>query len=142
MKKENGSATLFVLSAILLIISILVILYILFIQGNNNQEKQIEKIQKEYNSKNESLEEAYNNSLKENEIQETEEQIKPYGKGDINYDGQVNQDDLDLMMQHVNKRITLEGEQFKRADINDDDDVNTGDLTLLSLYINNKNNNN
>ena len=46
------------------------------------------------------------------------------------------------MMQHVNKRITLEGEQFKRADINDDDDVNTGDLTLLSLYINNKNNNN
>ena len=30
MKKENGSATLFVLSAMLLIISILVILYIIY----------------------------------------------------------------------------------------------------------------
>lgn len=65
-----------------------------------------------------------------------EETIKPYGKGDVNYDGVVDQTDLDLVLNHINGRELLEGEEFKRADINDDNVVNTSDLTQIMQYVN------
>ena len=65
-----------------------------------------------------------------------EESIKPYGKGDVNYDGVVDQTDLDLVLNHINERELLEGEEFKRADINDDNVVDTGDLSQIMQYVN------
>ena len=49
MNKEKGSITLFVLVAMLLIIGVLAIIYIQISEKNNNQLKQIERIQEEYN---------------------------------------------------------------------------------------------
>ena len=138
MKKENGSVTLFVLIAMLLIVGVLAIIYMQVRQKNNNQMQQIEKIQEEYQSENSSLASIYNNALSENETKEDDDTIKPYGKGDVNFDGVVDNLDLNLVLQHVNGRIVLQGEQFERANLNNDGVVNSGDLSLLQSYINSR----
>ena len=138
MKKENGSVTLFVLIAMLLIVGVLAIIYIQVREKNNNQVQQIEKIQEEYQSENSSLASIYNNALSENVTEEDDDTIKPYGKGDVNFDGVVDNLDQDLVLQHVNERIVLQGEQFERADLNNDGVVDSGDLSLLLSYINSR----
>ncbi len=62
MNKEKGSITLFVLIAMLLIISVLSIIYIQISEKNNNQLKQIERIQEEYNATN--IDQSYQKQLK------------------------------------------------------------------------------
>ena len=138
MKKENGSVTLFVLIAMLLIVAVLTIIYMQVREKNNNQAHQIEKIQEEYQSGNSSLDSIYNNALSKNETEEDDDTIKPYGKGDVNFDGVVDNLDLDLVLQHVNERIVLQGEQFERADLNNDGVVDSGDLSSLLSYINSR----
>lgn len=62
MNKEKGSITLFVLVAMLLIISVLAIIYIQISEKNNNQLKQIERIQEEYNATN--IDQSYQKQVK------------------------------------------------------------------------------
>lgn len=64
MKKEKGSITLFVLVAMLLIISVLAIIYIQISEKNNNQLKQIERIQEEYNVTN--IDQSYQEQVENN----------------------------------------------------------------------------
>ena len=61
--------------------------------------------------------------------------IKPNGKGDINNDGIVDTNDLELLLQHVSGRDTLEKEQEERANINSDDAINVVDLMMLLHYV-------
>lgn len=66
---------------------------------------------------------------------EREEAIKPYGKGDVNYDGKIDGLDQELILNHINNRVELTGEEFKRADINNDGMVDISDLTIIIAYI-------
>ena len=64
--------------------------------------------------------------------------IEPYGKGDINYDGVIDNKDLELLTNHTTEIITLEGEQFERGDINSDGEIKMNDQLLLLKYIEQK----
>ena len=73
------------------------------------------------------FEELY--SVNANEI------VKPYGKGDVNYDGVIDEKDLELISNHILGKIELEGEEFKRADVNEDNIINISDSTIVKNYI-------
>ena len=64
-----------------------------------------------------------------------EETIRPYGKGDVNYDGVVDETDLNLVTNYVSSAGDLEEEEFERADINYDNKVDIYDLMLLMQYL-------
>ena len=55
--------------------------------------------------------------------------------GDINQDGIVNQEDLDLLYAHINETSLLTGFQLRLADVNQDGKVNIADWNLLHEYV-------
>lgn len=61
MRKENGSATLFVLVAMIFITIVLLIIYMNVREKNNNQLQEINKIQEEYQMEN--IEQEYEATL-------------------------------------------------------------------------------
>lgn len=64
-------------------------------------------------------------------------QIGPYGKGDIDNNGDIDNEDLKLLAGHVAGKFNLEDEQLERADINDNGIINIQDLMLLTNYLKN-----
>ena len=58
------------------------------------------------------------------------------GKGDVNDNGYLEQEDLELVLRYINKRVDFTAEQLKEADVNGDGEVNTGDLSLIMRKVN------
>lgn len=58
--------------------------------------------------------------------------------GDINQDGEVNQEDLNLVYDHVRGVTQLNEEQMKLADIVSDGKINTRDVSKLNAIIKSK----
>ena len=65
-------------------------------------------------------------------------EIQPYGLGDLNYDGSVNNTDLTMLSNHVGaiELITDTG-ILSRCDINQDGEINLVDLMQLLNYVGN-----
>lgn len=61
---------------------------------------------------------------------------KEYTLGDLNEDGEVTQEDLDMLNNYFTKGQVLTAQQFKAADINKDGILDTADTLKLSQYIN------
>ena len=57
------------------------------------------------------------------------------GRGDIDMDGLVTENDLALLMDFITTVRTPTDEEFRRADVNCDGTLNTLDVTLLERYI-------
>ena len=64
-------------------------------------------------------------------------QMVPNGKGDIDGNGTIDEDDLTLGLNHVSKKSELTEEQQKRADVNEDGTIDLKDLMLLVKYLQN-----
>lgn len=63
--------------------------------------------------------------------------VSDYELGDINMDGEINQDDLTLLYNYLQGTQTLTDEQFKLADMNEDGKLAYTDYTALYNKINN-----
>ena len=83
-------------------------------------------------------------SKNQNTISDKEEQLKyhltyivdnnatgEYAQGDVNGDGKVDENDLQIIQDYVMNRTTLTPAQFKAADMNNDGEVTTADYILL-----------
>lgn len=55
--------------------------------------------------------------------------------GDVNGDGKITTADAVLLLQHIAKLITLEGQELASADVNQDGNITTADAVLLLQYI-------
>lgn len=64
--------------------------------------------------------------------------IAPYGRGDINYNGVVDNADAQLCVNHLSGSSTLVGLALKRADVNGDGKVTMEDAQRIVQYINSK----
>lgn len=58
-----------------------------------------------------------------------------YTLGDVNQDGQITQEDKDILDDHILNGTALTEQQFKAADINKDGYVDTGDAFKLQQYL-------
>lgn len=58
-----------------------------------------------------------------------------YILGDINGDGKVNNEDLDLIQDYLLGKIALNSKQFAAADVNKDGIINTSDMLQIQKYI-------
>lgn len=58
--------------------------------------------------------------------------------GDVDCNGTVNNDDLDLLYNYINGTENLIKEQFKNADVNHDGNINLKDWSALMSYLNGK----
>lgn len=56
---EKGSITVFVLSTMIVIVGAVFSMYFSMVNKSNNQEKQLEKIESEYNQSNETMKQIY-----------------------------------------------------------------------------------
>ena len=56
--------------------------------------------------------------------------------GDVNRDGRITEEDIDIMYNHINETNILEGEQFALGDLNSDGKVNAKDCNMLFSVIN------
>lgn len=59
-----------------------------------------------------------------------------YILGDVNEDGQITQEDLELIQNQVLGNTVYTDKQFKAADVNRDEHVDTGDTFKMSQYLN------
>ena len=59
-----------------------------------------------------------------------------YVVGDINGDGVINKEDLDLLGEFLTGKTSLTDRQMKSADVNRDGEIDTGDTLKLSKYVN------
>ena len=57
------------------------------------------------------------------------------GKGDVNNNGYLEEEDLKLVLRHVTEKLELTSEQRNAADVNGDGQVNVADLRLLTRKI-------
>ena len=56
--------------------------------------------------------------------------------GDLDMDGDVDEDDKTLIARHVGKISTLKtDEQLKRADVDGDGDIDASDMALVAQYV-------
>ena len=55
-------------------------------------------------------------------------------KGDVNTDGKINDEDIKIISNHINKSITLVDDNLKISDINGDGIVTLSDLNKVRLY--------
>lgn len=55
--------------------------------------------------------------------------------GDVNGDGQVDNFDVEMILRHVTRSITLTPDQFRRADVNGDGAVDVRDAQLIQRYL-------
>ncbi|MCI8641037.1 MAG: hypothetical protein HFJ59_04100 [Clostridia bacterium] len=62
--------------------------------------------------------------------------ISDYELGDINKDGSITQEDINIVSNYLTGLGTLTEEQFKLADMNEDGMVDTADLLALSKKVN------
>ena len=67
--------------------------------------------------------------LKGNHINHSEH--RHHKKGDINGDGKIDIDDIKLLKDHLDGKITLDEEQLESADIDNDGKVDLKDLRLM-----------
>jgi len=56
--------------------------------------------------------------------------------GDVNQDGTLSQEDVQLVLKHVGRQITLDEEQLKFADANEDGSVDSADYQHIDKIIN------
>ena len=61
--------------------------------------------------------------------------FQQYEKGDINRDGKLDLDDLNLLKKYLNGKVTFVLEQKKLADINNDGAIDSKDASLLNTMI-------
>lgn len=57
-------------------------------------------------------------------------------RGDVDGDGYVTMNDVDLMMKHISGEIILDNDQFERADLDDNMSISSSEALRLILYIN------
>ena len=57
--------------------------------------------------------------------------------GDLNGDGEINRDDIEVMIQYWNEELELTEEQKILADLNGDGQVDVMDIALMIQYYNN-----
>lgn len=62
-------------------------------------------------------------------------EISPNGLGDINDDGNINNEDEEIIMKYATRMITLTEDQKLRADVNKDGKINVKDAQDLNKYI-------
>lgn len=62
--------------------------------------------------------------------------VVSYYIGDINMDGEIDQDDYDLLSAYLNGTVTLTNYQKQLADCNQDGSITNADLTCIQNYIN------
>jgi len=55
--------------------------------------------------------------------------------GDVDMDGDVDEDDYTMLRGYFNNSVTFNDEQLKRADVNGDNEVDAKDGTLISRYV-------
>lgn len=67
--------------------------------------------------------------------QSKEDNKKPILLGDVNMDNAINEEDLDMVHQHILQFEKLNKEQRLRADMNQDGKVSTLDLLQIHKYI-------
>ena len=58
--------------------------------------------------------------------------------GDVDMDGDVDQDDADLTNEYANGRCTLSAEQIIRADVDGNGEISPLDTSMIYSYINGK----
>lgn len=61
--------------------------------------------------------------------------IQPNGLGDVNDDGIIDEEDVELAQQHAMQVITLTEEQRVRADVNKDGEVSLADAVIIQKNI-------
>lgn len=66
----------------------------------------------------------------------TYEEGVDYTLGDVNGDGQINNDDIEMIKKYTLHTAGLTTKQFAAADINKDGEVDAVDMTLLQRVIN------
>lgn len=69
--------------------------------------------------------------LKNNDVKHSEHKHRK--KGDVNNDGKIDNDDIKLVKDHLDGKITLDKEQLESADMDGDGKVDLRDLRLM-LY--------
>lgn len=62
-------------------------------------------------------------------------QTKLYGSGDVNNDGRLTQEDLDIIVTFVFKQSLPTLEEFKASDANGDGKLSSSDLTVICIKI-------
>lgn len=68
-----------------------------------------------------------------------EKEINSVKKGDINGDGDINNDDILLINEHLSSNVILTNLKFKAADINNDGKITIEDVNLIKQHISTQN---
>ena len=129
-KSEKGSITLMVLASMMFVLVVITASYFAISNKSMEQDKKISQIVKQYQESDEELRQQYMNVY--NSVDYTN------GLGDVNSDGNINQEDVDLINAYLEGTNVLSDEQKLRADINKDEQITNDDSESLKEYLDNK----